>query len=141
MTAKKGRGGLSKRTLSLNSDAAPYFDLGCKGGDFEGGMKYIIDHGEEDYPYLAEDSKCNHKKASHRVILHDIFPLLQDNETRNAMSLAGTSGTSGLGNFSKAHKAQRKERQTPLTKNSATADLRTEETTGEPASNCNFALT
>jgi len=69
--------------------AAPYFDLGCLGGDFEGGMQYIIDHGgitlEEDYPYLAEDSKCNHKKAHHRVppppplsfqsrIVHNIQP-------------------------------------------------------------------
>ena len=34
-------------------------------------MKYIIDHHgiglESEYPYLAEDSKCNHKKEDHRV--------------------------------------------------------------------------
>lgn len=33
-------------------------------------MKYIIDHGiglEAEYPYLAEDSKCNHRKAEHSV--------------------------------------------------------------------------
>lgn len=51
--------------------AGPYYDLGCQGGDFEGGMKYIIDEGgialEEEYPYIAEDSKCSRKKASHRV--------------------------------------------------------------------------
>lgn len=64
--------------------AAPYFDLGCKGGDFEGGMKYIIDHGgialEEEYPYLAEDSKCNHKKAAHRVS-SPVFSTLQSFES------------------------------------------------------------
>lgn len=36
-------------------------------------MKYIIDHGgislEAEYPYLAEDSKCNHKKEGHKVNL------------------------------------------------------------------------
>lgn len=57
----------------LKSCTGPYYDLGCKGGDFEGGMKYIIDHGgislEAEYPYLAEDSKCNHKKEGHKVNL------------------------------------------------------------------------
>ncbi len=42
--------------------AAPWYDLGCEGGDFEGGVDYIIDNGgidtEEDYPYLAHDDKC-----------------------------------------------------------------------------------
>jgi len=66
---------LSEQQLIACDKKAPYFDLGCLGGDFEGGMQYIIDHGgitlEEDYPYLAEDSKCNHKKAHHRVVTID----------------------------------------------------------------------
>ena len=54
-----------------HASAAPYFDLGCKGGDFEGGMSYIINHGgidlEEDYPYLAKDSKCDRERQRRRV--------------------------------------------------------------------------
>ncbi len=42
--------------------AAPWYDLGCDGGDFEGGVDYIVDNGgidtEADYPYLAHDDKC-----------------------------------------------------------------------------------
>lgn len=42
--------------------AAPWYDLGCEGGDFEGGVDYIVANGgidtEEDYPYLAHDDKC-----------------------------------------------------------------------------------
>lgn len=57
--------------LSLAVIAAPFYDLGCKGGDFEGGFKYIIDHGgialESEYPYLAKDSVCNKKVAQHKV--------------------------------------------------------------------------
>ena len=38
---------------------------GCEGGDFTGGLHYIITHGgintEETYPYLAHDSKCDRK--------------------------------------------------------------------------------
>ncbi len=44
------------------SRAAPWYDLGCEGGDFEGGVDYIIDNGgidtEKEYPYLAHDDKC-----------------------------------------------------------------------------------
>ncbi len=42
--------------------AAPWYDLGCDGGDFEGGVDYIVANGgictEEAYPYLAHDAKC-----------------------------------------------------------------------------------
>lgn len=42
--------------------AGPWFDLGCDGGDFQGGIEYITENGgidtEEDYPYLAADDKC-----------------------------------------------------------------------------------
>ena len=42
--------------------AGPWFDLGCDGGDFQGGIEYITENGgidtEVDYPYLAEDAKC-----------------------------------------------------------------------------------
>ena len=53
--------------------AAPYWDLGCQGGDFFGGMKYIIDNGgialESEYPYLARDDKCQRKLEHDRVRL------------------------------------------------------------------------
>ena len=42
--------------------AAPWYDLGCDGGDFQGGVEYIVHNGgidtEADYPYLAHDDKC-----------------------------------------------------------------------------------
>ncbi len=39
----------------------PLYDLGCDGGNFEGGILYIAENGvdtEADYPYIAKDSKC-----------------------------------------------------------------------------------
>ena len=39
----------------------PLYDLGCDGGNFEGGILYIAENGidlEADYPYLAKDGKC-----------------------------------------------------------------------------------
>ena len=49
-------------TLMLSGLAGPWFDLGCDGGDFQGGIEYITENGgidtEADYPYLAEDAKC-----------------------------------------------------------------------------------
>ena len=41
----------------------PLYDLGCDGGNFEGGILYIAENGidlEADYPYLAKDGKCRH---------------------------------------------------------------------------------
>ncbi|KAK9917802.1 hypothetical protein WJX75_008442 [Coccomyxa subellipsoidea] len=57
---------LSEQQLIDCDKAAPWYDLGCEGGDFEGGVDYIIDNGgidtEEEYPYLAHDDKCIRKK-------------------------------------------------------------------------------
>lgn len=56
--------------------AAPWYDLGCEGGDFEGGVDYIIDNGgidtEEEYPYLAHDDKCMcvHSPCLHSLMSH-----------------------------------------------------------------------
>ncbi len=39
----------------------PLYDLGCDGGDFEGGIRYIAENGvdlESDYPYLAIEGAC-----------------------------------------------------------------------------------
>ena len=45
----------------------PLYDLGCDGGDFEGGIRYIAQNGvdlESDYPYLAKDGSCR-RAAGH----------------------------------------------------------------------------
>ena len=45
----------------------PLYDLGCDGGDFEGGIRYIAENGidlESDYPYLAKDGACR-RAAGH----------------------------------------------------------------------------
>lgn len=51
--------------------AAPWYDLGCGGGDFEGGIQYIIDNGgvdlEDDYPYLGKDDSCKLRKQDKKV--------------------------------------------------------------------------
>ncbi|CAL8465129.1 g4664 [Coccomyxa elongata] len=60
---------LSEQQLIDCDKGAPWYDLGCEGGDFEGGVDYIIENGgidtEEDYPYLAHDDKCIRKKEGH----------------------------------------------------------------------------
>lgn len=91
---------LSEQQLIACDKAAPYFDLGCKGGDFEGGMQYIIAHGgislEDEYPYLAEDSKCNHKREHHRVVTVDaVEDVPGGNET--ALMQAVTMHPVGIG--------------------------------------------
>lgn len=59
-------------------------------------MKYIIDNGgiglESEYPYLAEDSRCNHRKADHRVLstlppTYTLKPCLLD-PTQDFLTLA-----------------------------------------------------
>lgn len=60
---------LSEQQLIDCDKGAPWYDLGCDGGDFEGGVDYIVANGgidtEEDYPYLAHDDKCIRKKEGH----------------------------------------------------------------------------
>ncbi|CAK0787246.1 hypothetical protein CVIRNUC_010463 [Coccomyxa viridis] len=57
---------LSEQQLIDCDRAGPWYDLGCDGGDFQGGIEYITENGgidtEADYPYLAEDAKCEFKK-------------------------------------------------------------------------------
>lgn len=46
----------------------PLYDLGCDGGDFEGGIRYIAQNGvdlESDYPYLAKDGACRCGATGH----------------------------------------------------------------------------
>jgi C1A family cysteine protease len=66
---------LSEQQLVDCDHKAPYHDEGCEGGDFLGGMKYIIKNGgiddDIDYPYLAEDSKCQKAKAKRSVVTID----------------------------------------------------------------------
>lgn len=68
---------VSEQQLIDCDTAKPYEDVGCEGGDFTGGLHYIITHGgidtEEDYPYLAKDDKCNTKKEGRRVVTLDAW--------------------------------------------------------------------
>lgn len=84
---------LSEQQLIDCDRAPPYEDQGCKGGDFGGGLHYIITHGgidtEEDYPYTASDGKCNRKKASRNVVSLDAWEAVPPgNETALQQAVA-----------------------------------------------------
>lgn len=67
---------LSEQQLIDCDRGPPLYDLGCDGGDFEGGIRYIAQNGidlESDYPYLAKDGACSKKKERRRAASLDGF--------------------------------------------------------------------
>ncbi|KAK9832110.1 hypothetical protein WJX81_008029 [Elliptochloris bilobata] len=67
---------LSEQQLIDCDRGPPLYDLGCDGGNFEGGILYISENGidlESDYPYLAKDSVCSKKKEGRRAAALDGF--------------------------------------------------------------------
>lgn len=68
---------LSEQQLIDCDHAKPFEDIGCEGGDFTGGMHYIITNGgidtEADYPYVAQDDKCSTKKEGRKVVTLDAW--------------------------------------------------------------------
>ena len=57
---------LSEQQLIDCDTAPPFKDAGCAGGEFEGGVHYIVENGgidtEADYPYTGEDGVCDRRK-------------------------------------------------------------------------------
>ncbi|KAK9830270.1 hypothetical protein WJX72_010697 [[Myrmecia] bisecta] len=68
---------LSEQQLIDCDTKPPYSDAGCEGGDFAGGMHYIIENEgidtEDDYPYLAHDARCHKRRAHRGVVTIDAF--------------------------------------------------------------------
>lgn len=84
---------LSEQQLIDCDHAKPYEDAGCEGGDFTGGLHYIITHGgintEDSYPYLAHDSKCDRKAEQGRVVTLDAWETVPPgNETALMQAVA-----------------------------------------------------
>jgi C1A family cysteine protease len=71
---------LSEQQLISCDHAKPYEDAGCEGGDFGGGLHYIIAHGgintEADYPYIAHDAPCNKTLEARKVVTLDAWEVV-----------------------------------------------------------------
>jgi len=84
---------LSEQQLIDCDHAPPFEDAGCKGGDFTGGLHYIITNGgintEEAYPYVHTDNTCNKTLEEGRVVTLDSWEVVPPgNETALQQAVA-----------------------------------------------------
>ncbi|KAI3885765.1 hypothetical protein MKW92_036596 [Papaver armeniacum] len=67
-------------------DCDTSYDQGCNGGLMDYGFQFIIENGgidtEEDYPYKAEDNKCDVKKKKSHAVTIDGFEDVPENDEK-----------------------------------------------------------